>query len=382
MAPTRDHEARRTLATVVQVLTVDALDEVIQILRAEGRRVIGPTVRDGVIGHDVIESVGELPAGWTEEQDAGRYRLTPSGTDDFFAFSSPATAWKRYVFPERTLMIRARRDGDRIDVTQPEPAPPPMAFFGIRSCDLASLGILDAVFLDPDAVDPTYAANRADVFVVAAACAHPGGTCFCASMQTGPSPTSGFDLSIAELVIDGRHEFLVESGSDRGQELLGRVTGRPASSDDVAVADRTRADAVAAMGRHLDPADPPLAAANHQHERWADVAERCLACGNCTMVCPTCFCSTTEDHTDLAGQEAERWRVWDSCFTLDFSHLYGGSVRTSTKARYRQWLLHKLVTWHDQFGSSGCVGCGRCITWCPVGIDLTAEIAAIAEQPS
>ena len=367
---------------MVQVLTVGGLDGVIQALRADGRHVIGPRVSDGVVTHDLIESVADLPAGWTEDQDGGRYRLTPSGTDEFFAYSSPATAWKRHLFPERTLMIRARRDGDRIEVTEPDPSPQPVAFFGIRSCDLAALGILDAVFLNPDATDPTYAANRSDVFVVAAACAHPGGTCFCASMETGPSPTSGYDLSIAELFLDGRHEFLVEAGSERGEELLDRITTRPASPDDVAIADRAHTNAVATMGRHLDPADPPLAAANLDHPRWDDVAERCLACGNCTMVCPTCFCSTTEDSTSLTGDEAERWRVWDSCFTLDFSHLYGGSVRTSTKSRYRQWLLHKLVTWHDQFGSSGCVGCGRCITWCPVGIDLTAEIAAIAERTS
>jgi ferredoxin len=98
------------------------------------------------------------------------------------------------------------------------------------------------------------------------------------------------------------------------------------------------------------------------------------------MVCPTCFCSTTEETTDLAAGSAERWRVWDSCFGLAFSEMSGGSIRSSTKSRYRQWLLHKLVTWHDQFGMSGCVGCGRCITWCPVGIDLTVEIAALAQS--
>ena len=79
----------------------------------------------------------------------------------------------------------------------------------------------------------------------------------------------------------------------------------------------------------------------------------------------------------LYGARAERWRKWDSCFTLDFSYIHGGSVRTSAAARYRQWLSHKLATWIDQFGSSGCVGCGRCITWCPVGIDITEEVAAI-----
>ena len=365
-----------------QVLTAEGLDEIIGALRAEGRQVIGPRVQDGVVTHDLIDGVADLPAGWTEEQDGGRYRLSRTGTDELFAYSSPATAWKRYLYPERTLLIRARRDGDTIAVVEPEPETPSVAFFGIRSCDLAALAVLDKVFLDPDATDPTYAANRADVFIVAAACAHPGGTCFCASMDTGPSPQSGYDLAIAEIYADGRHTFLVDAGSEKGAALLARVSARAASAADHSLAEQAHDDAVAAMGRQLDPADPPLASQHDDNERWDDVAERCMSCGNCTMVCPTCFCSTTEDSTDLGGDEAQRWRVWDSCFTIDYSHLYGGSVRTSTKARYRQWLLHKLVTWHDQFGSSGCVGCGRCITWCPVGIDLTAEIAALAQEPA
>ncbi|NJL33712.1 MAG: sulfite reductase subunit A, partial [Chloroflexaceae bacterium] len=116
---------------------------------------------------------------------------------------------------------------------------------------------------------------------------------------------------------------------------------------------------------------------NLEHKRWEQVAERCLSCANCTMVCPTCFCSTVEDTTALDGSHAERWRKWDSCFTVDFSFIHGGTVRRETRTRYRQWMTHKLAAWIDQFGTSGCVGCGRCIVWCPVGIDITAEIAAM-----
>ena len=118
---------------------------------------------------------------------------------------------------------------------------------------------------------------------------------------------------------------------------------------------------------------------NFEHPRWDNVAGRCLTCANCTMVCPTCFCTTVEDVTDVTGDHAERWRRWDSCFTQSFSYIHGGSVRTSAKSRYRQWMTHKLASWIDQFGSSGCVGCGRCITWCPVGIDITEEVRAIRE---
>jgi formate hydrogenlyase subunit 6/NADH:ubiquinone oxidoreductase subunit I len=138
------------------------------------------------------------------------------------------------------------------------------------------------------------------------------------------------------------------------------------------------ANAAAQMGRVMDTSDiKELLYRNYEHPRWDNVAGRCLTCANCTNVCPTCFCTTVEDVTDLTGQQAERRRRWDSCFTMDFSYIHGGSIRASTKSRYRQWMTHKLATWIDQFGTSGCVGCGRCITWCPVGIDITEEVAAI-----
>lgn len=364
------------------VLDQAGLDRVVDALREDGRTVIGPVVRDDVITHDEITSTADLPRGWTEDQDGGRYRLEPTGTDELFAFSSPSSSWKRFVYPERTLLIRSTRRDGQVTVTQPEAKVPSMAFFGVRSCDLAALSVLDGVFGDSESPDPNYQAVRADVFIVAVGCGHPGNTCFCVSMDTGPSPRSGFDLAITELYDDVHHEFLVRAGTDRGQSLLGRVQARAATELDLDREAAVQQRSVAAMGRHLDPVHPPLAAANLDHPRWDDVADRCLACSNCTMVCPTCFCGATEDVTDLSGDQTERFRVWDSCFTLDFSHLPGGSVRTSTKSRYRQWLLHKLVTWHEQFGSSGCVGCGRCISWCPVGIDLTAEIAALAEAPA
>jgi formate hydrogenlyase subunit 6/NADH:ubiquinone oxidoreductase subunit I len=132
------------------------------------------------------------------------------------------------------------------------------------------------------------------------------------------------------------------------------------------------------MGRELSTDDlPDLLYANAESPVWTDVGTRCLACTNCTMVCPTCFCTSVEDVSDLSGDIDERHRVWDSCFSMEYSHLHGGSVRTSTNSRYRQWLTHKLAAWTDQFGMSGCVGCGRCITWCPAAIDLTVEVAAL-----
>lgn len=383
-APARPRAyAHAMSSSQADVIVVDAtgLDTLIQQLRDEGRTVIGPLVGDGVITHGEIEHGDDLPRGWTEEQEGGTYRLVPTNTEERFAWSTPSTSWKRHLQPEKTLLIRARRKAGRIEILDDPVPTPSLAFFGIRSCDLASIGILDRVFLDPAATDPTYAARRADVFIVAAACNSPGNTCFCASMDTGPTPRDGYDLAIREVVDGDQITYQIEAGSSRGTEMIAGLHGREATAAECAASGALHDRAVAGMGRTMSPDDPPLAAAAIDHPRWDDVADRCLACGNCTMVCPTCFCSTTEDHTDLTGSETERWKVWESCFSLDFTHLHGGSVRTSTKSRYRQWLLHKLVTWHDQYGSSGCVGCGRCITWCPVGIDLLDEVAALREAP-
>lgn len=230
-------------------------------------------------------------------------------------------------------------------------------------------------------VDPSYAMRREGAFIVAINCAQAGSTCFCVSMNTGPKADRGFDLALTEVLDADRHYFVVEAGTESGQKVLQTVTHRVAAEDELACAEAIAAETAKHMGRQLDTEGiKDLFYRNYENRRWDDVAKRCLTCANCTMVCPTCFCTTVEDTTDLSGENAERWRKWDSCFTLDFSYIHGGSVRSSAKSRYRQWITHKLATWLDQFGTSGCVGCGRCITWCPVGIDITEEARAIRDS--
>ncbi len=364
---------------MAMMLSLDAVAALVDHLRNDGRKVIGPVLRNATISLDEIDGVDDLPAGWTEHQDGGSYRLERLDRPELFGHATPALPWKSWLYPPRTMLMRANRDNGSVTIEKPTPGAEPFAFFGIRSCDVHALDILDRVFLDP--ADPTYTARREKLFVVAATCARPGGTCFCVSMGTGPAPSIGYDIALTELWAGDRHEFLARAATDRGRALLGRLEGRAPTEADLAAADHLVGNATQNMGRQLDPTHPTAAAERYEHPQWEAVARRCLACANCTMVCPTCFCSTTEDTTDLSGAVSERWRRWDSCFALDFSFLAGAPVRSSTKSRYRQWLLHKLVTWHDQFGTSGCVGCGRCITWCPVGIDLTAEMTALALDP-
>ncbi|MBI3858222.1 MAG: 4Fe-4S dicluster domain-containing protein [Planctomycetes bacterium] len=350
----------------------------LEALAAKGYRVVGPTVRDAAIVYDEIRTVADLPEGWTDEQEAGTYRLKRRDDAALFGYVVGPHSWKKYLFPPRLRLWQATRSASGFSVETDQTPPTPLAFLGARSCEIHAIAIQDKVFMG---VDPVYRAQREKLFIVALNCGQAGGTCFCVSMKTGPKATSGFDLALTEILSPGRHAFVVEAGSAAGAALLKELPTAPAGDGERVEADRATERAVSQMGRRMDAGGvKELLARNLEHARWDDVASRCLACANCTLACPTCFCSTVEDTSDLTGDHAERWRSWDSCFTLQHSYLHGGSVRSTTKSRYRQWLTHKLSTWHDQFGSSGCVGCGRCITWCPVGIDLTQEVRAIRES--
>ena len=361
-----------------RVLERRDFQRLIDALAAAGFRVMGPTVRDGAIVYDEIASDSDLPIGWTDEQDGGKYRLKRRADAALFGYVVGPHSWKKLFFPPRLRLWKARREVESFSVLEEPCDDVPFALLGARACELHAIAVQDKVLLE---VDPVYRARREKLFVVAVNCAQPGGTCFCVSMRTGPRATGGFDLALTEVVGGDRHYFVVEIGTERGAEIFGKVPQRPASAEEAAEVGRAEERASIQMGRSLDTTGiKELLYRNYDHPRWDQVAGRCLACANCTMVCPTCFCSTVEEVTDLTGDHAERWRSWDSCFTMDFSHIHGGSVRPSTRSRYRQWMTHKLATWIDQFGTSGCVGCGRCITWCPVGIDITEEVRAIRES--
>jgi ferredoxin len=364
------------------------LQDLIDVLRQAGYRAVGPRVSDSAIVYDDIDSIAQLPLGVLDEQDGGRYRLSSAPDAGYFDHVVGPHSLKNFVFPPRETLQELLRTGGAWH-TKPSTDPgPPVAILGVRSCDLHALAIQDRVFLEGPYVDPAYKTRRERLFVVAVNCRRAAATCFCHSMQTGPAVTSAHDLVLTEL----GDRFVVQVGSELGAKIVSATNWSPASYTDV-----SRAQAVPQQlerEMHHRPHVPREAGQspprsldttgirdvlleNLDHPRWQQVAERCLSCANCTMVCPTCFCSTVEEVADLTGDHVQRERTWASCFTTEHSHLSSGPVRNTTAARYRQWLTHKLASWIDQFGVSGCVGCGRCITWCPVGIDLTEEVAAI-----
>ena len=356
------------------------MNGLIAALNNDGFRLIGPTMQDEAILYDDVESLSDFPVGWTDEQEGGRYRLKRRDDGAVFGYVVGPHAIKRFLHPPKQQLWQAVRKEDGYAFEGPKVLEKPFAFIGVRACDIRAMTIQDRVFEGGAFVDTHYQARRQNAFIVAVNCAEAAPTCFCASMESGPKADRDFDLALTELDPAGDHRFLVDVGTKRGQRLLDGLTKEKATAADIEAADVLSKKTAASMTRRM-PADVrDVVLRNLDHPRWDEVAERCLTCGNCTMVCPTCFCTQVDEDMTFDGEVIGRSRQWTSCFGIDFSYIHGGSVRHSSRSRYRQWMTHKLATWHDQFGESGCVGCGRCITWCPVGIDITEEVKAMNDS--
>lgn len=352
------------------------LDSLFELLREQGYEVVGPTLQDQAIVYDTISQSKDLPEGWTDSHGKGSYRTERTGTGALFHFAAGARSLKHFLNPPRRLLWRAHGSSSDFTAEIPQEEVPRYAFVGVRPCELAAVAIQDRVHLEGEYVDPVYKARREQAVLIALNCAAPSDNCFCTSMGTGSEVTGGADLVLTEVLEGTRHFFTLYPMSDRGEELLAALHLPIATQQEIEQGQAVVAQAAEQVQRHVEREGLKEALyASLEDEHWEAIAERCMSCSNCTMACPTCFCSTVEDTTSLAGDSAERWKVWDSCFTSEFSYIHGGSVRKSTSSRYRQWLTHKFASWDDQFGTLGCVGCGRCITWCPAKIDVTEELA-------
>lgn len=353
------------------------LQRVLDALQSQGYSVVGPRLDQGAIVYDEIQRVEELPKGWTDEQAPGLYRIHRRDDESLFGYNVGPHSWKKYLLPPLQTLMRSKKTSAGWDMTPVHDPIVPRALLGVRACELAAIAIQDRVFLTPETHDASYALRRSALFIVAVNCTQAASTCFCTSMGTGPTCTTGYDWSITEL----DEGFVVVLGSEAGKELADALGLPDAPPEAPRIASELQQRAADQITRRIDTEgirDRLLSQLQHPH--WDDIASRCLSCANCTMVCPTCFCSSVDEVTDLTDETVYRQRRWDSCFNVDFSHVAGGPIRDTVRSRYRQWLTHKLATWIDQFGTSGCVGCGRCITWCPVAIDLTQEVATLCAE--
>ncbi len=364
---------------MASILQAGDLDSLFGALRDRGYRVVGPTVRDGAIVYADIESAAALPSGWTDEQAPATYRLARRDDEALFGYAVGPHSWKAELLPPSVRLWQARRQNGGFAVEDEVPDSGPTAFLGVRPCELAAIAIQDRVFVGGEHQDADYAARRADAFLVAVDCGDPSELCFCTSVGGGPEARENFDLALTELLEP--HRFVVRAGSPAGEAVLADLPVTDATDADREAAGLVVERAALDMAGRFDATDlHDLLLRNLESPVWDDVAERCLSCGNCTLVCPTCFCTHVTDSTSLDGETADRTRVWDTCFSLQYAEMHGGNTRPTTRARYRQWLTHKLATWQDQFDSLGCVGCGRCIAWCPVGIDIRDEVRSIRAE--
>ena len=324
-----------------------------------------------------VESSRDLAWGRSDNQAPASYRLDEGHPDRCFEVTHGPQSLKSLTFVPREKLVHVRCSDEGLAFESAEVEVKPTAVIGVRPCDLAALKIQERIFVEGEYVDLHFRARRKSLLLVAVNCTRSQPTCFCASLGTGPAAEGGFDLVMTEL----KEGFLINTGSQTGEEIVESLELSAAGKDDENEAVQVVEACAASQTRQIDTEHLPQAMYEaHDHPHWDDIASRCLSCTNCTMVCPTCFCHAVEEVPNLSHDESERIRVWDSCFTPEHGYIRGKNMRPTTRERYRMWLTHKLAAWVDQFGSSGCVGCGRCITWCPVGIDLTAEVASLLEK--
>ncbi len=370
------NERRPATGSTILIQKPD-LNAILRGLQEAGYQTVGPRVKNDTLVYEPIEALDELPQGYETEQNAGEFRLIKAGHSHYFNFIPGAHSWKQYLFPPSVELFEMRKDGKSWQMHEEPAETPKYAFIGVRACELAAIQIQDSIFMRPDFTDPIYKSRRERVFILSVNCLHPDHTCFCTSLGTGPEVKGGFDLNLTEL----DDVFVVTVGSEVARGLLADIAYEEANSFVLSSASREMERAAQSMGRSLDTRDlPDLLLSNLDHPHWDEVAKRCLSCTNCTQVCPTCFCWDATDQMSLDGKTTSRTRVWDSCFNPGYSYQAGGNTRPTISSRYRQWLSHKLGTWKQQYGMLGCVGCGRCITWCPAKIDLTEEIPALRKE--
>lgn len=304
-----------------------------------------------------------------------------AGQVDFGVWSEDATlrldvlktvkSAKGAFFPQVEDMVRFHMQGKNIEINPTEVMNENFVIFGVRACDARSFELLDRVFLS-EPVDPFYAARRAHGTVVTLACNEPEENCFCSNFDIDAANPAGD--ATAWIVGD---ELYIRANTAKGEAL---VAGLP-DTDEKAVEDTQKA--IRAITEKLPLANLDLEGFDGDHlmekfndPAWAELSRACLGCGTCTFVCPTCQCYDVRDFD--TGSGIQRYRCWDSCMFSDFTLMAHGTNRPTQVERFRQRFMHKLVYFpSNNDGLYSCVGCGRCLSKCPQGLNIVKVIKAL-----
>lgn len=378
-----------------QFLPKASLQTLYDVLQAHGYKVVGPQVEDSAIVFKEQKQSQSLPWGWQEETSPGTYSLqhksakSKSKQQSAFAWNTGPQGIKPWLFKPEQEIWRAVETEDGLRFRQSEQHIEPIAFIGLRACDLAALNIQDKHFVQGAYADPFYTGQRQQLLLIAVNCQRSTETCFCVSTGDGPEVRYGYDILLDEL----DEGYLIDAKSAQGEQIIDELG--ISDAEHLQLQQQSQIQKASKQQRKMPSATALQALINKlDDKRWQQIAERCLACGNCTSVCPTCFCSKQESQSYLIEKDplqenpesndknpvSSQVRLWDSCFSEKHSYIHGKTIRTEISQQYRQWLIHKLLTWQSQYGRTGCVGCGRCISWCPVGIDLVEEASALLAE--
>jgi sulfhydrogenase subunit beta (sulfur reductase) len=331
-----------------------------------------------------------LVTGAPEAAAPAACELLESPAEILFDFTNTRVPLKEVFLPQTEVLCTYDFD-ELAEVSLPEDK---ILVFGCRPCDARALRQLDAVFGPENKgyADPYFRKRRENAVVIALACASPCPTCFCTAMGGGPAGTEGVDILAHDLpsLAGAGGSILLEAASDKGRALLAAHPELLAEAGAQALEEAKAADAaaeaavrrandlgvdlgseVAALKRNMDPA--------FDDERWEELTVRCLGCGACTYLCPTCHCFDIADEARL--YKGRRIRTWDSCqFPLFTKHASGHNPRRTKKERLRQRFMHKFSYAVENTGSALCVGCGRCIAGCPVNLDIRDVIRSFAKE--
>ncbi|MDD5475452.1 MAG: 4Fe-4S dicluster domain-containing protein [Syntrophales bacterium] len=303
-----------------------------------------------------------------QDEDNVLFKVLEKGMEPLTEYDNTKNAPKNFFFPQQETLMRYLKKERGSELLGVPGVTAEAVLFGVRPCDARSFVLLDNIFDDPQYRDPYYVDRREKTTIISIACTRPPYTaCFCTSVGGHPLSSEGVDVSLIDLGDNWLAEFVTE----KGEKLMKKLGDLPKGDEQWASKKEALAEkAAGAITTKIPGKDiKPWLDENFDHPFWDTIHASCLACGTCTYLCPTCHCFDITD--EIKKSDGRRVRSWDSCMYWLFTHETSGhNPRTSQKQRWRQRFMHKFKYFVDNFDAIACVGCGRCVMYCPVNIDI------------